>query len=270
MKRNLIKIMAVVCFFALCVPAYAASRETTGREWAQSLRDKVYSEDVTVLENAKPRLAKEAGEMLLECRKDLVDSAVSDEALLHLTLSEPIPMFTDLENAYVTNANGVRKQPWFLCFCYADGKTVGFIFVEGRSTVTWGGESDAKRYEQVIAQLGGDIAGFFSHKGIYYFINMDGKLAVTADELYPLITFDQYEAAIQADMEYYAQHPELRGPTMGGGDMVFEFLFSNPDTNTSGANKAVMYVALPLLVVFFTAMTILYAKSSKKPRAARK
>ena len=275
MKRTPIKIMAVIIALvfisACCAPAYAA----TDRERAQSLLDRVDPKDIKVLEDTKPDIARTAGWMFRGSMRDTIDSDVSDEALANLTLSEPIPMFTDLRNAYATDEKGVKRESEFLLFCYADGKTIGYVITRKGSSVMRAGESDAKHLERVIDQLGGEVAGVFSVEYNSYFIGMDGKIAVVADKLYPPVTIDQMETAMDKSAknlaEYYAQHPDS-GVLLGGPDVerVFDILFSNPDTSASGASKAVMYVALPLLVIFFAAMIVLYAKSSKKPRAAGK
>ena len=265
MKKASIKIiaafLAVVCVAGFRAPVYAA----TGSDDVQTLLNGVDPAGLERLDSTRPHITQEAVKMFRNNR-DLIPEDISDKALANLTLSEPIPMFVenvgaqDQKELFFTNEE--RKDPRFLCFCYVGGKTIGYILTTTFSTTTWGGDSDAWRYERAIEQLGGDAKGFFSVEGKFYFFNAAGEIAAVGDETLPLISLEKFRKTVWDQIQFYKNHPELSG--RAGGSGVFEKLFSEPDDSPSGARRAALFVSVPLAALFLVSMSVLYARSQKK------
>ena len=263
MKRTSLKIMAaiivVVCAATFCVPVYASDSDDV-----QTLLNGVDPVGLERLDSARPYITQKAVKMFRGGMRDMIPPDISDEALAGLTLSEPIPMFIakvgaqDPKELFVTNEE--RKDPWFFSFCYAGGKTIGYILTTTFSTTEWGG--GARSYERAIEQLGGDAKGLFAVEGKFYFFNAAGEVAAAAVESLPLVTLEKFRKTVWDQIEFYKYHSELS--RRAGSSGVFEKLFSEPDDSPSGARRAALFVSVPLAALFLGFMTVLYARSQKK------
>lgn len=271
-QKTIATVLTAIYALALCIPVFAAGREDT-----QALLDRVNPEYMELLESATLRLAKETGEMFAEYRDDFMLSDFSEEALLNLTLSEPIHMFMiprDYRHTEDLLPQLEQNRGSVLMFCYADGQTVGYILAERAFIVEeravsyagtqWAGKPNAERYERMIHQLGGDAAAMLSIHGRFYFINEDGEITGTDDARYSLISFADIEAATQKS---YSRIPDPENATLGGGSFIFDQLYPEiPEPG--GTDKTILYIILPVIALLFAVMIVLYIRSSKKPRKA--